>query len=186
MRSVIVFSAVLLLCGFAAGQVTVVNGAAGNWIPSYGYYAAPVVPLVTTPSVTLTTVSPDPVGARNATWGNVAGATNSTLSIVNDPPQGVYTQPVFYAPGEPRAVVVIEPFAPHHEMMHPHQEIVEMHGEHQMEIRGQGMEHRRGYEYVAGYDMTGIAMMAKSWAGKKASKTYTNDDIDKMNQSTAR
>ena len=184
MRSVMMLLAVLLLCGFAAGQVTVVNGAAGNWIPSYGYYTAPVVPLVTTPSVTLTTVSPDPVGARNATWGNAAGATNSTLSIVNDPPQGVYTQPVFYAPGEPRAVVVIEPSPQHHEMMHAHHEMMEMHGEHHAEMHGQQMEHHRSYDYVAGYDMTGIAMMAKSSPGEKASKTYTNDDIDKMNQST--
>ena len=170
MRSVMVFSAVLLLCGFALGQATVVNGTAGNWIPSYGYYAAPIVPLVTTPSVSLSTVSPDPVGARNATWGNVAGATNSTLSIVNDPPQSVYTQPVFYQPAPSSAVVVIEPPAPHHEMM-------EMHGEHHM-------EHHRAYDYVAGYDMDGIAAMAKSSNGKKATKTYTNDDIDKMNQST--
>jgi len=80
--------------------------------------------------------------------------------------------------------VVIEPSSPHHEMMHPHHEMIEMHGEHHMEMHGQQMEHHRSYDYVAGYDMTGIAMMAKSSAGKKASKTYTNDDIDKMNQST--
>lgn len=184
MRSVIAFSAVILLCGFATGQVTIVNGAAGNWIPSYGYYAAPIVPLITTPSVSLATVSPDPVGARNATWGNVAGATNATLSVVNDPPQGVYTQPVFYAPSEPRAVVVIEPSAPHHEMMHPHHEMMEMHGEHHAEMHGQPMEHHRTYDYLAGYDMTGIAATAKSFSAKKAGKTYTNDDVERMNQST--
>jgi hypothetical protein len=177
MRSAIVFSLVLLLCGLAAGQATVVNGAAGNWIPSYGYYAAPIVPLITTPSVSLATVSPDPVGARNATWGNVAGATNATLSMVNDPPQGVYTQPVFYAPAEPRAVVVIEPFVQHHETMHPHHETMEMHGEHHLE------GHHK-FDSIAGYQADGIAATAKSSTARKASKTYTKDDIDRMNQST--
>lgn len=177
MRSVMVFSAVLLFCGLALGQATIVNGAAGNWIPSYGYFAAPVVPLITTPSVSLSTVSPDPVGARNATWGNVAGATNSTLSIVNDPPQGVYTQPVFYAPAPSSAVVVIEPRVLHHEFTPEHHEMMEAHGEHHM-------EHHRSFDYASGYDMTGIAVMAKNSTSRKANKTYTNDDIDRMNQST--
>lgn len=178
MRSVMMISVVLLFCGFALGQATIVNGAAGNWIPSYGYYAAPIVPLITTPSVSLATVSPDPVGARNASWGNVAGASNSTLAIVNEPAQGVYTQPVFYAPAPSAAVVVIEPPVPHHE-------IVEAHGEHHMNMNPEHhMEHHRSYDYAAGYDMGGIAASAKSAQGKKAGKTYTNDDIDKMNQAT--
>jgi hypothetical protein len=171
MRSVIVFSAVLLLCGFAAAQATVIGGTASNWVPSYGVYAAPFVPLVTTPSVSLATVSPDPVGASNATWGNVAGATNATLSIVNQPPVGVYTQPVWYGPSEPASTVVVaEPAHPHHEMM-------EMHG-------GHHMEGHRNFDYIAGYQSDGIAAMAKSSSPKKAGKTYTNDDIDRMNQST--
>jgi hypothetical protein len=175
MRSAIVFSAVLLLCGFAAGQATVIGGTASNWVPSYGVYAAPFVPLVTTPSVSLATVSPDPVGASNATWGNVAGATNATLSIVNAPPQGVYTQPVWYGPSESAAAVVAAPF--HHVMeIHSDHHEGEMHGGHHME--------HRSFDYVAGYQMNGIAGMAKSLSAKKASKTYTNDDIDRMNQST--
>src|SRR5438552_5489569 len=121
MRSVIVFSAVLLLCGFAAAQATVIGGTASNWIPAYGVYAAPFVPLVTTPSVSLATASPDPVGASNATWGNVAGATNSTLSMVNQPPQGVYTVPVWYGPSEPQASIAAEPSRLHHEMMNMHE-----------------------------------------------------------------
>src|SRR5581483_8823064 len=176
MRSVIVFCAVLLLCGFAVGQATVIAGTASNWVPSYGVYAAPFVPLVTTPSVSLATVSPDPVGASNATWGNVAGATNATLSIVNTPPQGVYTQPVWYGPSGPAAAVVVEPpFHPEMEM-HPDHHPGEMHGSHHME--------HRSFDYVAGYQMNGIAAMAKSFSAKKASKTYSNDDIDRMNQST--
>jgi hypothetical protein len=121
------------------------------------------------------------VGASNATWGNVAGATNATLSIVNSPPTGVYTVPVWYGPSESNSAVVEEPMHPQHEMgMHPgHREMMEMHGEHQM-------QHHRAYDYAAGYDMTGIAALAKTAAAKKASRTYTNDDIDRMNQSTGK
>ena len=63
-----------------------------------GVYAGPFVPLVTTPSVTLATVSPSAVGASNATFGNVAGATNATLSqeFIASPPTGVNTVPLFY------------------------------------------------------------------------------------------
>ena len=170
MRSAIVFSAVLLLCGFAAAQATVIGGTASNWVPAYGVYAAPFVPLVTTPSVSLATVSPDPVGASNATWGNVAGASNATLSIVNQPPIGVYTQPVWYGPSEPAGAVAAEPVHPHHEMMDMRE--------------GHHGEHHRGFDYIAGYQADGIAAMAKSSSAKKAAKTYTNDDIDRMNQST--
>src|ERR1022692_3867955 len=88
---------ILLLSGLASAQV-IIGGAAGNWAPGYGVYAAPFVPLVTTPSVTLATVSPSAAGASNATFGNVAGATNATLSIVSQPPVGFYTQPVWYGP----------------------------------------------------------------------------------------
>ena len=100
MRVISVMCLLLLLCGFAAAQATIIGGTASNWAPAYGVYAAPFVPLVTTPSVTLSTVSPTAVGARNATFGNVAGATNSTLSseFVAEPPVGVYTEPVWYGP----------------------------------------------------------------------------------------
>ncbi|HZQ68915.1 MAG TPA: hypothetical protein VFA68_10390 [Terriglobales bacterium] len=167
MRSVMVFSAVLLLCGFAAAQATTIGGYASNWVPSYGVYAAPFVPLVVTPSVSLATVSPDPVGASNATWGNVAGATNATLSIVNEPPVGVYTQPVWYGP----SAVSPAPAGPGH-VRHE----MEMHSGHHAE--------HRSFDYIAGYQMNGIAAMAKMGAGKKANRTITNDDINRMNQST--
>ncbi len=177
MRSAIVFCAVLLLCGFAVGQATVIAGTASSWVPSYSVYAAPFVPLVTTPSVSLATVSPDPVGASNATWGNVAGATNATLSIVNQPTSSVYTQPVWYGPSEPAAPIVETPTPFHHETeMHPENHKGEMHGGHHME--------HRSFDYVAGYQSDGIAAMAKGSSAKKAGKTYTNDDIDRMNQST--
>src|SRR5580693_10131076 len=89
---------VLFLSGLAAAQTTVIGGTASNWVPAYGVYAAPFAPLVTTPSVTLATVSPSAVGASNATFGNVAGATNATLSFVSQPPAGAYTQAIWSPP----------------------------------------------------------------------------------------
>jgi hypothetical protein len=52
-------------------------------IEVYGPAYGPYVPLVTTPQVSLSTVSANPVGARNATYGLVSGARNSTLEIIN-------------------------------------------------------------------------------------------------------
>src|ERR1700754_3619207 len=93
MRSFTVLCLLLLVSAFAVGQtivnVTVTSG-------PYGFYSAPFVPRIVTPSVSLYAVSPSPVGASNATYGNVAGATNATLSIQSPPPVGVFTQPVFY------------------------------------------------------------------------------------------
>src|SRR5271169_3080168 len=115
MRSLNTLCMVLLLSGLAAAQATVIGGTASNWAPAYGVYAAPFVPRVTTPSVTLSTVSPSAVGASNATWGNVAGATNATLSdeFIGPPPVGVFTQPVWYGPSESA-----EDAEPMHEHMH--------------------------------------------------------------------
>ncbi len=88
MRRLLIAFSLLALCGLASAQVTVISGYASNWAPGYsvyqtpGAYAAPFVPLVTTPSASIETGMPTQIGASNATAGNVAGATNSTISIV--------------------------------------------------------------------------------------------------------
>src|SRR5207245_7561536 len=88
MRGLLIAFSLLALCGLASAQVTVSSGYASNWAPGYrvyqtpGAYAAPFVPLVTTPSASIETGMPTQIGASNATAGNVAGATNSTISIV--------------------------------------------------------------------------------------------------------
>jgi len=174
MRFVSVVCMLLLLCGFAAAQATVIGGTASNWAPAYGVYAAPFVPLVTTPSVTLSTVSPTAVGARNATFGNVAGAVNSTLSpeFVAEPPVGVYTEPVWY--GEPPAGVYAEPlrYGPSAEMqpghMRPHHEAAEQAFDFMVSPR-------ESRESVA-------RLMAGAGPARKASRTYTNQDVDQVNQ----
>jgi hypothetical protein len=162
MRVISLLCLLLLLCGFAAAQATVIGGTASNWVPAYGVYAAPFVPLVTTPSVSLSTVSPTAVGARNATFGNVAGATNSTLSreFVAEPPVGVYTEPVWYGPS-----AAGEAHQGH------------MHGREGAEERAFdfGLSPRESRESVA-------RLMAGSAPARKASRTYSNQDVDQVNQ----
>lgn len=170
MRSILVLCGLLLLCGFAFGQATVIGGTASNWVPAYGVYAAPYVPLITTPSVTLSTVSPAAVGASNATWGNVAGATNATLSeeFVGEPPVGVYTQPVWYGPSASWEGPSLGGYA--HAMR-----------EHKRE------GHEQAFDFVAASreSTESVATLrSASGAGRKASRTYTNQDIDRFNQNT--
>jgi len=163
MRLLTALCTTVLLSGLAAAQATVIAGTASNWVPVYGVYAAPFVPLVVTPSVTLATVSPSAAGASNATFGNVAGATNATLSseFLSQPPVGVYTQPVWYGPST----------AP--------------------EIPAESMAEARHMQKAQGLDFgmaswqssqSTVQLMAGSGAAKRASRTYTNQDVDQINQ----
>lgn len=72
--------------------------AATTPMPADGTVVTPTSPTgPTTPSITLGTTSPSPVGASNATPGNQAGATNSTLpqgAPAGVTPQSVYTTPM--------------------------------------------------------------------------------------------
>lgn len=163
MRPLTIFCTLLLLSGLAFSQATVIGGYASNWTPSYGVYAAPFVPLVTTPSVSLGTYAPSPAGASNATAGLTVGATNATLSIVTPPPQSVLTVPVWYGPTSTESAVP--------------------------ERGGQRRFHERRHEH--GFDTgsaefqgsEGVAQLAGlSRPQGKAQRTYTNDDINRINQ----
>jgi len=161
MRSLNTLCMVLLLSGFAAAQATVIGGTASNWAPAYGVYAAPFVPLVTTPSVTLATVSPSAAGASNATFGNLAGATNATLSMASQPPVGVYTEPVWYGPS-----AALEAPSEAVSVARPAQRA------HAFDV---GVATWQSSESV-GY------LMANRTGAKKAGRTYNNGDIDQVNQ----
>ena len=166
MRMLSVLSLLVLLSGLAAAQATLIGGTASNWVPAYGIYGAPYVPLVTTPSVTLSTVSPYAVGASNATFGLVAGATNATLSpeFVGEPPVGVYTQPVWYGPSGETGEA---PLPRGH-----------MHG---------ATKEQAAFDFVRsswGERMGAARLMAAAGPARKASRTYTNQDVDLMNQKT--
>jgi hypothetical protein len=167
-------SVVLLLSGLAAAQATTIGGYASNWVPPYGAYAAPFVPLVVTPSVSLEAVSPSAAGASNATFGNVAGARNATLDIVTPPPVGVYTVPVWYGSRSGGA----------------HGAAAEMRHEHEMDMHGRGAMHEERERHldvgIASFqsNQSVTRLMASAGPAKKASRTYTNADIDRFNQST--
>ena len=170
MRSLNSLCVVLLLSGLAAAQATVMGGTASNWVPAYGVYAAPFVPLVTTPSVTLATVSPSAAGASNATFGNVAGATNATLSMVTQPLAGAYTQAIWS--GSYTQPTWFGPSAA---------------GETAAESMSESRPAHRGHAFDVGVaswqGSTSVAhLMASSSGAKKAARTYTNHDVDQVNQ----
>src|SRR3954469_9841049 len=92
MRILIALFAATLFSSLAAAQVVPAS-------VRYDGCGAPYIPRLTTPEVSLQTVSAAPVGATNATYGLTAGATNGTLSNVTGNTGGTYTQPVWYAGG---------------------------------------------------------------------------------------
>lgn len=141
----------------------------------YGYGYGPFVPLMTTPMVSLDQYSPNPVGASNATTGLIAGATNATLSEPVVDTSSVYTVPVWYQGGDaPRTTSAVHLFP--EPISHPTRMMAMDHGH--------GAEARTGWIFFSGTEHTSNAasasMAAKS--GKKASRTYTNDDVQRQNQ----
>jgi hypothetical protein len=160
MRLLNVLCLVLLLSGLAAAQATVIGGAASNWAPAYGVYAAPFVPLVVTPSVRLATVSPSAAGASNATFGNVAGASNATLSIVSPAPVGVYTQPVWYGASSSSETAETIPSGRHGQ-------------------RAGGIDLGVA-SWQSGQSVT--YAMAGATGTRKATHSYSNQDVDRVNE----
>jgi hypothetical protein len=174
MRPYLLLLAVLLISALAFGQHPVppafFNG-------SCYYGCGPFVPLVTTPMVSLQNYSPNPVGARNATTGLIAGATNGTLSQLSGQTSSTFTVPVWYQGGDapftaPNIRLFPEPIMDGHmaHMFHP---------EH-----GAREETRAEWTYFAGREHTASAVEASAAVkgGKKAQKTYTNDDVERQNQ----
>ena len=160
MRTLSAVSLVLLLCGFAVGQATIVGGYASNWGPAYGVYlAAPFVPLINTPSISLSTVAPNPVGASSNAFGLTAGATNSTLSISTQVPVSTYTQPVWY-----NATASLETAA-EPALQAPREQVV------------------RAFDFGISSDGAGIAArVPRAGEVRKAARTFTNQDADRMNE----
>ena len=145
--------------------------------------SGPYVPLLTTPSVSLQTVSPAPVGATNATTGLIAGARNSTLSMVNGNTSSVYTEAVWYSGGGAPVIsnpaVSLEARPLHHAEMHSG-------------MRVERRDHERAeagpqnWTYFAALEETSSPVEASAAAknGRKATRTITNQDIDQENQKT--
>lgn len=167
--------AALLLSSVAFAQMVAPR------VPGTYGCGGPYIPMVTTPEVSLETVSADPVGASNATYGLHAGATNSTLSEsnLNGNVGGTYTQPVWYAGGttpliSSPAVQLAVPVARAQNMGRREREL-----EHE---RGEG--HTMSWTYYAGEDETAstVAASAAARSMKPPARTITNQDVEQVNQ----
>ncbi len=167
---VALFVAAFFSCA-AVGQVVPAN-------VGYDGCGAPYIPRLTTPEVSLQTVSANPVGASNATYGLTAGATNGTLSNVTGNLGGTYTQPVWYAGGttpliSSPAVELSVPVAHVHNMQR-----MESGRDHER-LEGQS----RAWVYYASEEGTANAVDASTAArsGRHATRTITNQDVDQQN-----
>ncbi len=166
----------LVLCTMVLIAVTAFGQQPNPRIYGPCYFGCgPFIPLVTTPMVSLQQVSPNPVGASNATIGLIAGATNSTLSQISGNTSSVYTEPVWYqGGGAPLTTSAVRLWA--EPTGHP------MHAMH--EEKGTREEPRTAWVYISGVEQTmgpmGSAGAAKG--GRKAARTYTNDDVERQNQ----
>lgn len=162
----------LLLSAVGFGQMPAPDGVR--------YVYAPYVPMVTTPQVSLQTVSPNSVGAGNATNGLQAGARNSTSSTLTVDTSSSYTEPVWYSGGG--APLISSPQV----SLFPRS----LHGEHMRMHRGEeerGEEHAqeaRAWTYFASEEETSNAVEAATAAksAKHAARTYTNQDVENENQ----
>ncbi len=176
MRPYMVLSAVVLIAVAAFGQEPpVAPRLYGPCILGCG----PYVPLVTTPEISLQSLSPNPVGASNATTGLVAGATNSTLSQIQGSTSSEYTRAVWYQGGDapltsPEIHLWPEPIG------HAARPFHERH-----EMREERREHKHAaWIYYSGSEFAPSPAEASSTAkgAKKAAHVYTNDDVTRQNE----
>ncbi len=170
MRTLTVLCSILLLSALGFGQ-NVVRG-----IPGYcPYGCGPYIPLITTPQLSFATISPNPVGATNATGGLVAGATNATLSQVSGNLDAVYTMPVWYSGG---GTPLISPAvnAPVHAAME-RMEYWER-AAHRHEAA------REAWIYFSSAEQGPSPVQAASAAKglRRAARSYSNEDVKRQNQ----
>jgi hypothetical protein len=190
-----VLFSILLLSVLSYGQ---------DWrgVPGYcPYGCGPYIPLITTPSLVLTTVSPNPLGATSATGGLIAGATNSTLSEISGNTDAVYTVPVWYSGGQTPIISPIAAGTDHHGRERRMREFeAENRPEREPGMRrmesGNPPEHgRRTSRTESEQEMTGEQQAQPAWIFIGASqqpavaskwqptkRTYSNDDVTRQNQ----
>jgi hypothetical protein len=179
MRPYLFLSAVVLVAAAAFGQQPFSH----SGLCLYG--CGPFIPLATTPEISLQSVSPNPVGASNATTGLIAGATNSTLSQIQGSTSSEYTAAVWYQGGAPLTTPQVrlwpetvgrEGHIMHGGMMH---EAMEEHGR---EEHGERAEKRTAWTfYSGGVESSAMESAGHAKTGKKATHTYTNDDVAREN-----
>jgi len=168
MRAFNVALVVIVFASLTWGQAGV------RGVPGYcPYGCGPYVPLITTPNVAFVSVSSSPVGATNATGGLEAGARNSTLSMIQGNTDAVHTAVVWYSGG---GSPLVSP------AVHlPHAELAEMH-EGRSEHHGQAEGMHGNWVYFSGrmVGSTPVEASAAAKTGKRAARTYTNEDVDRV------
>jgi hypothetical protein len=171
MRILIALFAATLFSSLAAAQVVPAS-------VRYDGCGAPYIPRLTTPEVSLQTVSAAPVGATNATYGLTAGATNGTLSNVTGNTGGTYTQPVWYAGGTTPLIS-----SPAVELSVPVVHMQHIGYTERMEREHEGAEAPKAWVYYASEEETSSAVDASTAArtGRHATRTITNQDVDQQN-----
>jgi hypothetical protein len=200
-------SAMMLLLTLVAmqafGQTWVTNtGFAGNRLlwDEFKY------PVVSTPMLSLNSVSLSPAGASNATPGNVAGATNATLSISNmglsstanmEPPAvtlvSVSGQPTVVGAVSPRiAPALYVPLAAglrRHPMPHhgPHGTMMAHNAPQQVFLNTGAAEFNDAHSIPARPENLAQAAKAiRAWEqAHPPAKVYTNQDVDRIHQQDA-
>lgn len=167
------------LIALCAAFFTVV--AVGQVVPAnvgYDGCGAPYIPRLTTPEVSLQTVSANPVGASNATYGLKAGATNGTLSNVTGNVGGTYTQPVWYAGGTTPLIS-----SPAVELSVPVERVRNLERMERDRDHERAERLSRAWVYYASEEETASAVDASTAArsGRHATRSITNQDVDQEN-----
>lgn len=157
--------------------VLIFSGLAFAQVPVYPYAYGPFVPRLTTPQISLETASPAPAGARNATTGLTAGARNSTFETLGHDAATTYTEPVWYTGGgSPRMSdeISLYPRSARAREMHM-----------MMERRGEEhAEAQRQWTYFGASETEAPIDTTAGKTARHATRTITNDDIDRANQNT--
>src|SRR5258708_3822484 len=172
MRLFTVVCAALFMSSLAVGQTSPIHG-------YIGYAYGPYVPLVTTPEISLQSRSTTPtVGATNATGGLLAGARNSTIEMVDGDGRAEYTQPVWYSGGTrpeiSRRSVQLRSVGPGMPMMHM---------EHRMMMEHEHEAAPKAWTYFGEAEVSSAAeASASAKTGKRAARTYSNQDVEQENQ----
>jgi hypothetical protein len=164
-------------------------GQSGRGIAGYYPYGfGPYVPLITTPSLSFATVSPNPVGATNATGGLIAGATNSTLSEVSGNTDAVYTMPVWYSGGQTPRISPVAAGSPRPQGPPPPPPAPAVHEREMRHLeRGERAEEVHGEpatQVAWTYFSSGQPTPASGEAatGRHAARSYSNEDVTRQNQ----
>jgi len=170
MRPCFVLCAVLLIAAAAFGQ----QPGPRPYGPAY-YGFGPYVPLISTPIISFQTVSPNPVGASNATTGLIAGATNSTLSQIQGSTSSEFTAPVWYQGGAPLLTPEVNLWPK------PLGREVRLGPEPRAAVeRGPRKEARAEWVFITGSEHTAnLAGAAK--ASVKPGHSYSNEDVTRQN-----